>query len=205
MWRFVVAMVLSASLAAAAEPAAPIRLANRVVAPAPGIEPTLRERLATTTSPVHGIVQLQRLPSTADRARLAAQGIRLSTYLGQTAYYAAFRAPAALAESDPLVRWAGPLLAMDKIEPELWRGQPQPWAKAAANAVRILVAFHNDAPPSQAEEVRLAYGGPWRYMVNHDAWATELDAGALLRLAAEEAVRWIEQGPRPEMPLAPAQ
>ena len=60
----------------AEEPLYLIQLPNRCFTPKPGIDPALRERLAKSQIfQTHGLVQLTRKPTTADRATLSQAGI----------------------------------------------------------------------------------------------------------------------------------
>lgn len=188
----------------AAEVSMTIRLANREFTPTPGIEPGLVERLGPGGSyPVHGLVQLASIPTAADRARLFAAGISLSTFLGGTTYLVSLAEDVRFEAVVELVRWAGLLRVEDKLEPALWRGDVEDWARTPEGHVRALVTFHPDVVPATVADVKARYPANWRYLEGVSSWAAELRFESIKRLADEEAVMWIEQGPHPSMPLVP--
>lgn len=179
-----------------------ITLANRQFTPPDGIEPKLIQRLGVEgLFPVHGLAQFYRRPSPVDRARLAKAGVWLSTYLGANAYYASFARNTKLTEVQTLVRWAGLLRIEDKLESSLWRGEIEDWARTPQGLVRILVTFHPDVSRDAMVTVQNNHAAAWRYLDGQNAYAVEFDLKHIRKLAAEEAVRWIEQGPQPFMPL----
>lgn len=179
-----------------------IKLQNRQFVPKPGIDATLKEKLVTSQLfPVHGIVQLKQKPTTADRVALSSAGIRLKQYLGGTAYLAIFSKGSQLDETSNILRWAGLLLPQDKIERALWQGRIEDWARAKRGNIRVIVFFYKNVTKADSEQAISRFTNIYKPQGAINAWAIEIPQEHIRKLAANEIVKWIEQGPLPFMPL----
>lgn len=192
----------STSTLAADESIYLIKLQNRRFVPEPGIDPTLREKLATSkTFPIHGIVQLIRKPTTSERVALSEAGIRLRQYLGGTAYHAEFSKGTQFNKVKNMLRWAGPLLPKDKIRRDLWLGKIHDWAKTKGGDIKVLIFFYKGVNPKEAERTISKFTDTYKPHGRSNVWATEIPQEYVKKLAVEEIVKWIEQRPLPFMPL----
>jgi hypothetical protein len=185
--------------ARASEPGAwLVRTPGRAFTPPAGIDEALRSRVRSGPSPAPALVQLVRLPSAEDRARLRESGVLLGALLGGTTYFAEVATGTDLAAL-PLVRWAGPVMPADRVEGALLAGRVEPWARADGERIRVLVSFRVDRDAARAIldrlGVRAELHGP------NDEWAAQITPAQVQALAGEEGVRWLEQGPHPMMPL----
>jgi hypothetical protein len=201
-----VAWLASAQPPAPATPAgqegAIVQLANRRVAPGQGIDPVLTRRLTEATGVTECLVQLERLPLPAERAELAGRGIELLEFAGGSTYFARIAAGARLDEVG-LLRWAGPVLPEDKIAPSLWQRLRQP-AAAPTSPLTVRVGFEEDTPREEAQRTLEKHARAVRAREPHPSWSVSIEAAAILDLAAEPRVRWIEAGPPPGLlPLSP--
>lgn len=196
------ALSISSATGSAKEPSYVIQLPSRHFTPEPGIESTLKERLAKgQIFPVHGLVQLIRKPTTTDRVALSQAGIKLMQYLGGSSYYAEFSRDTRFDEVTPLIRWAGSLLIRDKLENDLWEGKIKDWARAENGNVKVMVYFYKIVDQDYAKKVISSYTKVYRPHRPSNAWAIEIALEHVRKLVSEENVRWIEQGPHPFMPL----
>ena len=181
-----------------------IALANRRFTPQPGIEDALREAVARAGAfPVYGIAQLPSPPDVATRAALAGAGVALEEYLGGNAYIAAFAPRPDVERLRALVRWAGLLLAEDKLSPDICKGRFEDWARTPNGDVKVLVAFERAADSSAVTRILAKHARRFRRHGPNEEWAAEIEPARIRELAAENLVRWIEQGPHPMMPLSP--
>ncbi len=174
-----------------------VSLRGRTFTPSAGIEQALLDKLQTVDS-LHALVQLDRLPTTEEEKALADAGLTLLNYLNGTTYTARVdkglnAQNAAVAD---LVRWAGLLQTEDKVDPKIVAGVFEEWAVEGDN-VKLLVLFFEDVPDEAAEAVLAKYTPLSVTPHAEKTWAIVLNKSQILSLAAEDAVRWIEEGPAP--------
>jgi len=179
-----------------------IKLKNRQFIPDPGVDPALREKLETDRiKKAHGMAQLFKAPTPSDRKALSDAGILLKRYMMGTTYHAEFSEGTRWNDVAGILRWAGPLLPEDKMEKDLLDGNIQDWAKTEKERIRVLVSFHEGVDRQAAERVLARYADGFNIYGPSNTWATEISGERIKDLAAEEIVRWIQQGPIPFMPL----
>ncbi|MCP5518114.1 MAG: DUF11 domain-containing protein [Verrucomicrobiales bacterium] len=152
---------------------------------------------------VHALLQFAALPDDAGRSRLAALGVRLGGYVPERSCFAGVPAgidAARLAEEG--VVWLGAVYPFDKLPERLWQGQPGTWALTREGGVRLRVRFFADISPDTAGAVleRMA-ASDIRQVPGSDQFEAVLPTDAIRALAAEDAVRWIEEIPPPAVPL----
>ena len=175
-----------------------VSLRGRTFTPGAGIEQALLDQLAAVDS-LHALVQLDHLPSPEEEKALADAGITLLDFLNGTTYSATVNKSV-----DPqnatvmsLVRWAGLFQPADKVDPKIIAGVFEEWAEVGGDSVKLLVLFFEDVPTEAAEAI-LAKFAPSSVEVHADhTWAIVLNKAQILNLAAEDAVKWIEEGPAP--------
>ncbi|MCB1129250.1 MAG: hypothetical protein KDM81_22310, partial [Verrucomicrobiae bacterium] len=152
---------------------------------------------------MHALLQFAALPDDAGRSRLAALGVRLGGYVPERSCFAGVPAgidAARLAEEG--VVWLGAVYPFDKLPERLWQGQPGTWALTREGGVRLRVRFFADISPDTAGAVleRMA-ASDIRQVPGSDQFEAVLPTDAIRALAAEDAVRWIEEIPPPAVPL----
>jgi hypothetical protein len=142
-----------------------IRLMARSFTPEPGfdIEGILEQRGGEPGDAVHFLLQFFELPNAGLRRELAAAGFELLNYVTGNAYVASglvgdLEMLPELAEAFAL-RWAGPLLATDKVGGDLSEGIIAPWAQLEDGRVALTVQPHGDVPLDVIEELLLQLGG----------------------------------------------
>ncbi|MBN2447277.1 MAG: hypothetical protein JXO22_11150, partial [Phycisphaerae bacterium] len=154
----------------------------------------------------HALVQFDRPITMAERQKLADGGVRLLNYLGSNAFFASL-APqgvdgTTLSSATPL-HAVQPILAVDKLEPSLARGEIMPWAVVSSEKeakesdvprVAAYIVFHADVN-LEDEGVPLVtlYGAAVRSLLRSVNGAViELPQDAIESLAAADEVMWIE-------------
>lgn len=184
-----------------------VTLTNRIFVPELGIDQelfSLVEEPGETRLPA--IVQLFQPPSPAVRADLEEAGVQLTTFLGGSTYLAELSSPTETTKlvnlvRDELVRWAGPLRPEDKVQRQLWQREAENWALTADGLFKVLVTL---SPELDKEAAGRLLGHHVHDPKPHGVsgrWAIEISWEALSELARERAVRWLEFGPLPMMPL----
>lgn len=148
---------------------------------------------------VHVLVQLDRAPEAATRARLEQAGIRLLGYVPEQAYFAAVSPGADLAAAAAGgVRWLGAVYPEDKLSDTLRAGTPGRWAVEPDGRVRLRVWPFEDVPLPQLRAALQAAGGEW-VRESPDTGEVEIRVapGAVAALAELDPVRWVEEIPPP--------
>ena len=170
---------------------------------------TLAHNLGATkhTGQFHQVIQLQRLPTPADRRQLAAAGVHLLSYLGNNAFFTTIdhHASAAMLEAAP-IRCVLPIAPASKLHSTFISGDIPLWAQTPTTssddrpAVVAFVLFHSDislAP--DAIEACQRHGAHIRSVLRSiNGLLVELPADNLIDLAHEDSVQWIEP-PIPRM------
>ncbi|MFO7634141.1 MAG: S8 family serine peptidase, partial [Caldilinea sp.] len=174
-----------------------IPLRGRTFTPAPGIDPALLQALQSAPSR-HALVQLHKQPTPEEQAALASAGITLLNYISGATYAATVAA--SLNPANPtitaLVRWAGLFTPADKVDPKVLAGDFEEWALAGDGSVKLLALFFDDVSDAAAEAILAKYTASVEQHADH-TWAITLGPAQIQTLAAEDAIRWIEEGPAP--------
>jgi hypothetical protein len=176
-------------------------MVSRQFAPSPGIAGEDRAALdglalqATSEgqSRVHALVQLEYIPSQAERDALARQGLILLQYIPNYAWIAAVPAdnPAAVA-GVPGVRWVGSLAASDKVDASL-AIESSPWAyDAATNRAALYVTMHQDVRPEVSEPLLSRYGQVVSYASSANLYVLWVDRAQVDALLNEDLVSWVQ-------------
>ncbi|MFN8443830.1 MAG: S8 family serine peptidase [Caldilineaceae bacterium] len=178
-----------------------LTLQSRSFTPDAGVDPALLAALQGTSG-LHAYAQLTHLPSESEREALKQSGVTLLNFVGDTLYYA-FVSPTinpADALFSSLVRWLGPIPAPDKIAPDLYKGNYEPWAVTESGALKLLVTFHQDVTDAAAQAILQALGTSGELYGEH-VMATLLAKEKVETLAQQDGVAWIDMGPAPLQPL----
>ncbi len=176
-----------------------------LAATAEQIEEVLANSTDGTAGPLHMVVGFDRPLEGDYRARLTMQGLTLLDCLGESAYFAAVdpRKVATLA-SIPELTGISPIRPEWKLHPLLLAGQIPDWARGVdpttgAARVAVYVVFHPDVDLNrQGIPLAASFGGVLcGTMRTINSLVLELPEEAIPRLAAEDAVQWIE----PPLPM----
>jgi uncharacterized repeat protein (TIGR01451 family) len=196
------AAVPSAGRALAAQPAvSPVRLKSGTFAGVGALEANAQAAFAGVpgTSRLHVLVQFGRLPNPAERASLAAAGLTLLGFVPDQAFFASLARDANLerfAAAD--VRWLGRLYPEDKLSPTLLAGQPGLWAVDPDGRVRLRLRVFEDVPLAVARaEVEQVGAAVLAASASTESLEVVVPLEAVSRLAALDALRWIEEVPPP--------
>jgi subtilisin family serine protease len=193
-----------------------IYLRTRVIPQNCGVDEDFLQEIQSSTSPIHGIVQLQQLPQMMEEpasARMSAGlrgvatqsdleileelGITLLQYLngvsGPGTSYLASISPDVMPDDprfEELVRCLLPFELEDKVEPGL---------EAGTDAQPVLVQFFGDVDEQEIRELfsTLMLDAE---MYAPGLWQTIASPEQILTLAADDAVQWLESGPLPFLP-----
>jgi len=181
-----------------------LRLRSRTFTPDPGINPELRSEILQRLEqgiPTHVFTQLFTLPSTSEKEKLEKDGLRLLSSLGGNSYTATIQKPEII---DPKlvssIRWIGEILLIDKLQPEVQKGQFGEWARRPDGSVRLRVTFFRDVTAEQAQGIIRKYAET-DTSVGGKTWKIVTDTTQIRPLAAKDIVKYIEQEPRPLEPL----
>lgn len=201
-------LILSLNQAAEASPPSQtpsyrIQLRARQFTPSPGIEPAARARIPTTEGETrHFIIQLNEIPTPEAQQALAAQGIRLLNYLPDHAWFASLSATAGTqVRATSNVRWLGEIQTADKLPERLMRAQPLTQAMKDG-AVMLRVYYFDDVTERAATEAITRHSGVVEdRAAPFHALVVRLPINQLSGLAAEDAVRWLEEIAPPPTPM----
>ena len=177
-----------------------IQLRARTFTPSPGLDGALVTALQGSSG-LHAFAQLTRQPSEEERKALSAIGITLVSFVGDT-LYTAFVTPTPDANHPTflgLVRWLGPIQPTDKIDPKIGAGQFELWADNGDGTVKLLIHFHEDVTPDAAV-AQLTQAGIAHQPFSEHVYAGNVAKSAIPQVAALDGVRWIEEGPLPNLP-----
>jgi hypothetical protein len=213
------ALVLCATCALAALPALgaadspyEIRLLAATFTPPAGLSAAAGQALAERASAlrargqetIHVLVQLYAIPDEAAKNQLWRDGLSLGPYATGNAWIAAVsadRVGSIALRSD--VRYLAHWDASLKVHPALKAGEVAPWALDPSRPgwVMAFVQLHHDVPLERGWDLAEAAGGvampPIEGLHGLTVW---LAAEGVEKLARQEEVLWIQEGPAPLSP-----
>ena len=178
-----------------------IFMVSRQFTPSPGMADEDRAALDALAqqarregrSRVHALVQLDYIPTQAQRDALARQGLILVEYIPNYAWIAAVPAdnPTGVAGL-PGVRWVGSLAAADKVDASL-AVESSPWAyDAATNRAALYVTMHQDVPPEASEALLSSRGQVQGYAPSANLYVVWADRDQVDALLNEDLVSWVQ-------------
>ncbi len=169
-----------------------------------GVSPRFLAQLAAGDAErLHGFVRLAEPPGPNLRGLLAAQGIALRFEVEHPIWVAQVaRDTAESGQLPALVAWVGAIRPQDKVSADLRRRRRTPqWARAGGGLLRLSVEFFADVPAAETEALLAGVAAridPWGIRNGYHVLAPR---SALVTLASDDAVQWIEPGPLPYLPL----
>ncbi len=194
-------VALTQSVEAAPPPQAAaykILLRSRQFTPARGIETAARSRLQSGASSQHLLLQLDIIPSQADKQALAASGIRLLQYLPSRAWFASVDANAKL-DAAP-VRWVGDVQRADKMPDRLTRNAP--FAHALdKGSVTLRSVYYADVSEAAATDAITRHNGvvTQREAALHTL-VVRLPLSQIGSFVDEDVIQWLAEAPPPPTP-----
>ncbi|MFW5942248.1 MAG: S8 family serine peptidase [Chloroflexota bacterium] len=200
----VAALVLAAPLLAAggAEDSenSPIYLKSRTVQPASDAGAAQAEDGASVDA--YGLIQLETVPDEAQRAQLEAAGVELLGYIPHNSWLARFPADNGRVRALTFVRWMGPLLPQDKVDPAIYGGNFGSWAVNNDETVNLWVTPFAGVTLEEAERLIAAHEGAiTRQETEYHRLHITLPPEQLAALASEDKIQWITQAPPPRQSL----
>jgi len=196
---------------AAAAQNAEIALRSGVRTFSPSTSQDFAEQVAAAPTGRHGLVSFRHLLTPLDRRRLTAAGVTILNRLTPTVYRIHAARTAALADTavTARARFFVPLRPEDRVDPPIWRAEfrrfasRSPFGPTGSNyvldpdsALRLVVRFESDVSLAQTRTLFQSLAitaSPTRA----GSWRAIMSRGALIALAANDLVRWIEAGPAP--------
>ncbi|MCK4622079.1 MAG: S8 family serine peptidase [Desulfuromonadales bacterium] len=148
---------------------------------------------------VHVLIQFEHIPDATQKLALQQAGVKLLNYVPQNTWFASV--PVDLAVDHPAlsaVRWIGAILPEDKLEPSVREERLGPSARDAEGRPRLMVNYFADAD-AEALRARLETLGA----VVSEAYpelrrlVLVVPDTAILDLARDDAVQWVEPVPPP--------
>ncbi len=197
-------LLLPVSALEAADDGQTIRLQSRQISPAEeaGKGSAVTEKAILAGRGSHLLVQLHAIPDAAQREALAKAGIHLLDYVPDMAWFARIERAVDLSKAPmSLVRWAGALEPSDRLSPTLRQSGVGKWARAENGTVTLQLSFFKgvdfDAVSALFKRHRIEYvsGQDHANLVVRVA-----NAAAIQRLAGEDIIQWIDNGPAPRYP-----
>jgi hypothetical protein len=150
---------------------------------------------------MHVYVQFNTIPSSEERQELEAAGLVLFGYLPEKTFYASIESRAASGQHLLSgIRWIGEIPPEDKIEPRILEGRFARHTLRDDGTVDLWVSSFPDEPIEKIEALLSRYGtvlGNPHISGHSVSWIVLLAKSAVLRLAEEDAVLWIEEAPWP--------
>lgn len=192
-----------------------IQLQSRAFTPEAGVPADLTARIGEVIARTptetdigkpraHVLIQLKDPPESADRERLAEQGITLLMPVNKTSWYAGVTAAGAenIRKIDD-IRWGDLLNPEDKLAATIQKDQPFNYQMRTGDRVAYSVLFHKDVSAQEVLALSERLGGT---LEDFDANAfpvvrtvtMNIALGDLLELAKEDIVVWIEPASPPD-------
>ncbi len=190
-----------------------IALKSRTFTPQPGISQKLRDSLDVQLKEGearHLFLQLHRHLDDKEKAVLAKQGVNLLAYIGSYTWYATVTHPQALEFTSATVirqapiletlRWMGKIKVEDKIEPKIRQKGVGDYNRNPDGTVDIVVIFFSDITSDNIKKLISRYGQLQKKRGKLNDVVVRISESKIEKLAAEDAVQWIEEvGPPDEI------
>ncbi|MCP4216511.1 MAG: S8 family serine peptidase [bacterium] len=99
------------------------------------------------------------------------------------------------------IQWMGAIRSEDKISSHLRQGRIYKWAREKKNKIRVSVSFFKHISRQEAERILKKFSHKIRRWEGLNGYDAIIPRKAVDKLAGEDAVKWIQQGPVPFMPF----
>ena len=160
---------------------------------------------------LHGLVWLPRHPSSLDRESLRGVGVTILAPVYGTTYWALVNASADTSRSPIRPLRFAIMEPRDRVAPQIWNGQlggytvqpmgskPVNYVENADSSLNLGVFFHEDIGVEQAEAILRNTSSSIKRLSDR-IWTIVARRDQLRRLAAYDAVRWIDAALPPLVP-----
>lgn len=175
-----------------------ILLKSRSFVPERGISADTRAVIEAIPGRAHVLIQLEHIPTIAERKEFEAKGIKLLSYIPNKAWFASIASDkAGQIAAFSNVRAISEILPEDKISPHIIDGEFFE-KRVKDGKLDLIVQFFQDV---SLEEAELVIGNHKGYVVGSvsrlNAFVVTIEKEECINLAFEETIKWIEQ----ELPL----
>ncbi len=178
-----------------------IKLISRQFTPAAGLsredrqilEQQATQALASGRDRIHVLVQLDRIPSKADKNVFASHNLNLLEYIPNYTWIATIPADGATQITNlGGVRWLGALRTNDKIDASL-QIKDSTWAyDAQSNMAALDVLLHKDVSAQQGESLLARYGQVQSYAASSNLYVVWMKPESIETLLQEDQVSWVQ-------------
>lgn len=181
-----------------------VHLKSREFTPPPGLETDLERLLEAGQSRVHALVQLFGPARPEMRASLEAEGVKLLAYIPNYTWLASIPG-----DSDAVgrlvgdqLRWAGPILPDDRVDPGIREAGIGPWSVQEDGRADLLVKFFSDVALADVQAVVERHDGAvLGTYPGGNRFVVRLNPYVVPGLAQEDGVEWIVEVPPPKRAL----
>jgi len=170
-----------------------IDLKNRTFEPPVGLEIADIKKNRKQTEMVHYLIQLEDIPDKNKRDDFEKRGLKIGQYVsGNTFIISSKVSEVNKINSFKEIRWAGELLADDKISPNLQSGQIGEWAMFGDN-IALTIYLHKDVNMEDAEAVIVEIGGELGTKIPAiPTITTIIDPSKINELANQDIIQYID-------------
>jgi subtilisin family serine protease len=197
-------VLLPFGLAQASDDNLIIKLSSRNIDPAAEVEKSGRgiDQAILSARSSRIVLQFHELPTEDERQRLAKAGISLLEYVPDNAWFASVAASVDLKRVPTgLIRWVGAVQPGDKISPALRSAGVGKWAFASDGSVTLHVVFFRDAEWDEISALLDKHQAEYVSGYDNGNFVVRFaDVSVIKRLAREDIVQWIDNGPPPRYP-----
>jgi len=167
-----------------------IHLESRVLIPEQESTAELNDKL-TILRDQHVLIQLDHLPSDAEKASLENNGIKLVAHIPYYAWYAKLSAQSILPSSG--IRYISAIQPSDKISQHINDDGIAERGVIDENTAGVHVIFFSDVTLQEIQSIITEYG--YGENIFGDVWEITLHPERLLEFAKQDCVQWIENVP----------
>jgi len=176
-----------------------IYLQSRQFIPEPDVQSGLQWLQDIPNARVHLLLQFYDFPDSTTKLYLEESDIRLLNYIPSHAWFASV--PCTFSTNDPVlpaIRWIGPIYPEDKVARGLLEGEIGNWALRGEDKVVLEVTFFEDIDWDNRQQILSKHNIIVIGLVpSSDKLTIEVSKDAILPLATEDGVRWIDVAPPP--------
>jgi hypothetical protein len=172
-----------------------ILLKSRHFVPAEGISDELKAKIKTIGANAHILVQLEYIPTMAQRKELEDKGIKLLSYIPDKAWFASITSD----KVDDIVAFPGvraicEILPEDKIDHSIKEDGVNDYSTNEKGEGKLVVLFFGDVSLEEASTIILAHKGTIVGAApNINALVIYLPKELICELAGHNSVKWIDQ------------
>src|SRR3989304_6427486 len=151
---------------------------------------------------IHGLIQLHHIPDKKEKKMIEKSGIVLLDYIPENSWLVSISGEALIVkESMSYIRWIGPIEPGDKISPGLKERVEAPWARWPDGQILLRVTYFKDVTVEEGKATLEILGVTiLRDEPDLHYFEIAVEVGKMMKIAQEDMVQWIEEGPPPPVP-----